>query len=324
MPLTCRMSCRQEDGLLRPRHPQVRCGAPRVPAAPHTASGAGPRTGSPASIPPEQRREAGARRVRPTGAGGRKGQPTGRPLPTARRGHVTVRRRDLACAASEGGRFQGFAYGICRCQEASNDGVHRPYRSHPPARRVQPDPATVADLPDPEEVFGVRRIGPRELFHVRRRGPSLIALGISIGSGEWLLGPQAVGQYGFVGVGWVILVSAVLQTFYNVECSRYVIATGEVPVVGWAGVPPGCSCGCRCRRLHGDLRVHRRRLGRVGRAGRLRARPWRGAAGRAPRSRGSARSRLLVASSSSPRAAKKISRSLELANWVMVGPILSV
>ena len=70
-------------------------------------------------------------------------------------------------------------------------------------------------------------------------GPSLIALGISIGSGEWLLGPQAVGQYGFVGVGWVILISAVLQTFYNVEISRYVMATGEAPVVGWGRVPPG-------------------------------------------------------------------------------------
>ncbi|MEV4062340.1 Nramp family divalent metal transporter [Nonomuraea dietziae] len=96
----------------------------------------------------------------------------------------------------------------------------------------------VTDLPRPEEVFGVQRIGPKELFKYAV-GPSLIALGISVGSGEWLLGPQAVGQYGFVGVGWVITVSALLQTFYNVECSRYVLATGEVPVVGWGRVPPG-------------------------------------------------------------------------------------
>ena len=98
----------------------------------------------------------------------------------------------------------------------------------------------VDDLPEPEEVFRVRRIGPRELF-MYVVGPSLIALGISIGSGEWLLGPQAVGQFGFVGVGWVILISAILQTFYNVECSRYVVATGEVPVVGWGRVPNGAS-----------------------------------------------------------------------------------
>ncbi|MEU4696442.1 Nramp family divalent metal transporter [Nonomuraea dietziae] len=101
----------------------------------------------------------------------------------------------------------------------------------------RPDLA-VTDLPGPEEVFGVQRIGPKELFKYAV-GPSLIALGISVGSGEWLLGPQAVGQYGFVGVGWVITISALLQTFYNVECSRYVLATGEVPVVGWGRVPPG-------------------------------------------------------------------------------------
>ncbi|MQA97137.1 MAG: hypothetical protein GEV11_21760 [Streptosporangiales bacterium] len=101
----------------------------------------------------------------------------------------------------------------------------------------RPDLA-VADLPVPEEVFGVPRIGVKELF-MYAVGPSLIVLGISIGSGEWLLGPQAVGQFGFIGVGWVILISALLQTFYNVEIARYTMATGEAPVVGWARVPPG-------------------------------------------------------------------------------------
>src|SRR5215204_7270260 len=105
---------------------------------------------------------------------------------------------------------------------------------------VSRPPLAVEDLPEPEQVFGVSKIGPRQLF-MYALGPSLIALGISIGSGEWLLGPLSVGQYGFVGVGWVILVSALLQTFYNVECSRYVVATGEVPVVGWGRVPPGTA-----------------------------------------------------------------------------------
>jgi hypothetical protein len=101
----------------------------------------------------------------------------------------------------------------------------------------RPDLA-VEDLPTPEEVFRVRRIGPRELIQFAI-GPSLIALGISIGSGEWLLGPLSVGQFGFVGVGWIITVSALLQTFYNVECARYVVATGEVRVVGWGRCPAG-------------------------------------------------------------------------------------
>ena len=61
----------------------------------------------------------------------------------------------------------------------------------------------VADLPEPEEVFQVRKLGPRQVVQFVI-GPSLIALGISIGSGERLLGPQAVGKFGFVGIGWVI------------------------------------------------------------------------------------------------------------------------
>ena len=103
---------------------------------------------------------------------------------------------------------------------------------------VSRPPLGVADLPEPEEVFKVRRLGVRQIVQFVI-GPSLIALGISIGSGEWLLGPSAVGEFGFVGVGWVITVSAVLQTFYNVECARYVTATGEVPIVGFGRVPPG-------------------------------------------------------------------------------------
>ncbi|MEU4426120.1 Nramp family divalent metal transporter [Actinoplanes sp. NPDC024001] len=188
-----------------------------------------------------------------------------------------------------------------------------------PLGRSRPDLA-VDDLPEPEQVFKVDRIGPRQLF-MYVVGPSLIALGISIGSGEWLLGPQAVGQYGFVGVGWVILVSAVLQTFYNVECSRYVLATGEVPVVGWGRVPPGfllwvplsvfvvifafiaggwaASAGQGMYAL-----VH----GEVAPAGAEEPRLW--AIG------------LLIVVFLLTLFAKRISRTLELANWVMVGTIL--
>jgi hypothetical protein len=96
----------------------------------------------------------------------------------------------------------------------------------------------MVDLPAPEEVFGVQRIGVTDVIRYAI-GPSLIALGISIGSGEWLLGPLSVGQFGFVGVGWVITLSILLQTLYNIEHARYVVATGEVPVVGFGRTPPG-------------------------------------------------------------------------------------
>jgi hypothetical protein len=101
-------------------------------------------------------------------------------------------------------------------------------------------PLQVADLPTPEEVFNVPKVGRRELITLVL-GPSLIALGVSIGSGEWLLGPLNVGTLGFVGIGWIITISALLQTFYNIEFSRYVVATGEVPIVGFGRVPPGSA-----------------------------------------------------------------------------------
>jgi hypothetical protein len=178
----------------------------------------------------------------------------------------------------------------------------------------------VADLPTPEEVFRVRRIGPSQLIKYAV-GPSLIALGISIGSGEWLLGPLSVGQFGFVGVGWVILVSALLQTFYNVECSRYVVATGEVPVVGWGRVPPGWM-------LWVPLSVFLVIFAFI-------AGGWAASAGQGvyalvhgetagsgaeePRIYAIA---LLVLVFLIAAAARRISRTLELANWVMVGAIL--
>jgi hypothetical protein len=185
---------------------------------------------------------------------------------------------------------------------------------------VSRPPLAVTDLPEPEEVFGVRRLGPRELIKYAI-GPSLIALGISIGSGEWLLGPQAVGQYGFVGVGWVILVSALLQTFYNVECSRYVLATGEVPVVGWGRVPPGwflwvpisvavvifafIAGGWAASAGQG---VYALIHGEVAASGAEEPRIWAIA--------------LLVLVFVITASARRISRALELANWVMVVTIL--
>ncbi|MGI5289114.1 Nramp family divalent metal transporter [Nonomuraea polychroma] len=178
----------------------------------------------------------------------------------------------------------------------------------------------VTDLPTPEEVFKVSKIGPKELVKYAV-GPSLIALGISIGSGEWLLGPLNVGQYGFVGVGWVILVSALLQTFYNVECSRYVVATGETPVVGWGRVPPGWP-------LWVPLSVFIVIFAFI-------AGGWAASAGQgvyalvhgAPPPADAAEPRLwaialLVLVFVITAAARRVSRALELANWVMISTIL--
>ncbi len=96
----------------------------------------------------------------------------------------------------------------------------------------------LTDIPTPEEVFNKSKIGGKELITCVL-GPSMIALGVSIGSGEWLLGPLGFGKFGFIGLGFLCIISAVLQTFYNVENARYTLATGEVPIVGFQRCPPG-------------------------------------------------------------------------------------
>ncbi len=103
-------------------------------------------------------------------------------------------------------------------------------------------PLGVADLPTPEEVFDVPHIGFSQAVKFVI-GPSLIALGLSIGSGEWLLAPLAIGINGWIGVGFVAFVSIVLQALYNVEIGRYVLATGEVPSLGFGRIPPGAYVG---------------------------------------------------------------------------------
>ena len=99
-------------------------------------------------------------------------------------------------------------------------------------------PLLVDDLPSPEQVFHVPRLDGKTILRYVL-GPSMIALGVSIGSGEWLLGPLAFARYGFMGVGWLVTISAVLQTCYNMEAARFTLATGEVPSVAFLRIPPG-------------------------------------------------------------------------------------
>ncbi|OXM64352.1 Nramp family divalent metal transporter [Amycolatopsis thermalba] len=188
---------------------------------------------------------------------------------------------------------------------------------------VSRPPLAVDDLPEPEEVFRVRRLGAVQIVQFVI-GPSLIALGISIGSGEWLLGPQAVGTFGFVGVGWVITVSALLQTFYNVEVSRYVVATGEVPIVGFGRVPPGAKLWIPFSLL--VLYFAFIFGGWAAGAGQglfalIAGRPHRPGELEYVRLLGIG---LLLVVFLITVLARKISRTLELANWLMVGTLLLV
>src|SRR5919107_745769 len=217
---------------------------------------------------------------------------------------------------------QGHPAGNTREQRREREMTEvQPARTYPLG--VSRPPLDLGDLPTPEEAFGVRRIVLRELF-AYAVGPSLIALGISIGSGEWLLGPQAVWPFGLPRVGGVILVWAGFQTFYNIEGARYVLAPGEVPVRGWGRVPPGAvfwvpfsvfvvifafiAGGWAASAGQGLFALVN---GRVAEAGEMQQTRWYAIG-------------LLVIVFLITATAQRISRALELSNWVMVGAILVV
>jgi hypothetical protein len=87
-----------------------------------------------------------------------------------------------------------------------------------------------ADLPDPPTPKGLSWIGVC--------GPGVIVLGVSIGSGEFLLGPATFVKHG-LSLLWVTLVAVFFQTVFNTELMRYTVATGEPVVTGFMRTRPG-------------------------------------------------------------------------------------
>lgn len=69
-------------------------------------------------------------------------------------------------------------------------------------------------------------------------GPGIIALGGSIGSGEWLLGPAITAQYGG-RLLWIATIAIFLQAFLNTEAIRYTVYTGEPMLSGYMRCRPG-------------------------------------------------------------------------------------
>ena len=78
---------------------------------------------------------------------------------------------------------------------------------------------------------------PKGLEWFSAIGPGVIVLGVSIGSGEFLLGPAAFVKYG-LSLLWVVGVAALLQTLLNVELMRYTMATGEPIMTGFMRTRP--------------------------------------------------------------------------------------
>jgi hypothetical protein len=63
-------------------------------------------------------------------------------------------------------------------------------------------------------------------------GPSFILLGLALGSGELLLWPYLVANYG-LGLLWGALLGITFQFVLNTEVMRYTLATGESVFRGW-------------------------------------------------------------------------------------------
>ncbi|MQA24740.1 MAG: hypothetical protein GEU94_04560 [Micromonosporaceae bacterium] len=82
-------------------------------------------------------------------------------------------------------------------------------------------PVEVRDLPPPPS--SVRRI----------IGPGVIAAGVGIASGEFILWPYISSQIGLVFL-WAALVGLATQFFINMEIERYTLATGETALTGFS------------------------------------------------------------------------------------------
>jgi hypothetical protein len=64
-------------------------------------------------------------------------------------------------------------------------------------------------------------------------GPGVIAAGVGLASGEFILFPYIASQVGLVFV-WAALIGVVTQFFLNMEIERYTLATGETALTGFS------------------------------------------------------------------------------------------
>ena len=69
-------------------------------------------------------------------------------------------------------------------------------------------------------------------------GAGTILLGLSLGAGDWLVGPAAVVKHG-AGILWICTCSVILQALLNTEMARYTLATGEPIYSGFMRTGPG-------------------------------------------------------------------------------------
>ena len=92
---------------------------------------------------------------------------------------------------------------------------------------------------DPWKVKDMPEAPPRGMKGILQTiGPGAIMLSLSIGSGEWLMGPASAVQYGPM-LMWITTIACVTQTFFNLECIRYAAYCGEPMMIGYNRLKPG-------------------------------------------------------------------------------------
>jgi hypothetical protein len=69
-------------------------------------------------------------------------------------------------------------------------------------------------------------------------GPGIVLVGGSLGTGEWVMGPQAAARYGGALL-WVVPMAIFCQAFLNTEAMRYTLVTGEPIFTGFLRSKPG-------------------------------------------------------------------------------------
>jgi hypothetical protein len=84
-------------------------------------------------------------------------------------------------------------------------------------------------LPRPQ----VRDLPAPPLNQWRYVGPGIIAAGVGLASGEFILFPYIASQIG-LGFVWAALLGLITQYFLNMEIERYTLATGETALTGFS------------------------------------------------------------------------------------------
>jgi hypothetical protein len=84
-------------------------------------------------------------------------------------------------------------------------------------------------LPRPQ----VRDLPSPPLRQWRYVGPGIVAAGVGLASGEFILFPYIASQVGLTFV-WAALLGLITQYFLNMEIERYTLATGETAVTGFS------------------------------------------------------------------------------------------